>query len=107
MLIYGNIMCQIKERIKKMINDTDSKVYISLLHKCINDSLGQIQEINIEKLKGNQEEFNRIVSWIYFDNYELFNKNVKAVFGDDENKMTEELADLVKDLTNSSDNVKA
>jgi len=90
-----------------MINDTDSKVYISLLHKCINDTLEQIQEINIEKLKGDQVEFRRIVSWIYFDNYELFNKNVKAVFGDDQNKMTEELADLVKDLTNSSDNVKA
>tara|TARA_R100001443_G_scaffold11427_3_gene21001 strand:- start:7136 stop:7411 length:276 start_codon:yes stop_codon:yes gene_type:complete len=85
------------------INDTDSKVYISLLHKCINDSLGQIQEIHIEKLKGNQEEFRKIVSWIYFDNYELFTKNVQAVLGNNENKMSEELADLVKDLTNSAD----
>tara|TARA_R100000655_G_scaffold18666_3_gene39169 strand:- start:7136 stop:7411 length:276 start_codon:yes stop_codon:yes gene_type:complete len=85
------------------INDTDSKVYISLLHKCINDSLGQISEINIEKLKGNQEEFRKIVSWIYFDNYELFTKNVQAVLGNNENKMSEELADLVKDLTNSAD----
>lgn len=90
-----------------MLNDTDSKVYVSLLHKCINDSLQQISEINIEKLKGDQDEFRKLVSWIYFDNYEIFNKNVKAVFGDDENKMTEELADLVKDLTNSSDNVEA
>lgn len=90
-----------------MLNDTDSKVYVSLLHKCINDSLQQISEINIEKLKGDQDEFRKLVSWIYFDNYELFNKNVKAVFSDDENKMTEELADLVKDLTNSSDNVEA
>ena len=85
------------------INDTDSKVYISLLHKCINDSLGQIQEIHIEKLKGNQEEFRKIVSWIYFDNYVLFTKNVQAVLGNNENKMSEELADLVKDLTNSAD----
>lgn len=90
-----------------MLNDTDSKVYVSLLHKCINDSLQQISEINIDKLNSDQDEFRKLVSWIYFDNYELFNKNVKAVFGDDENKMTEELADLVKDLTNSSDNVKA
>lgn len=90
-----------------MLNDTDSKVYASLLHKCINDSLQQISEINIEKLKGDQDQFRKLVSWIYFDNYELFNKNVKAVFGDDENEMTEELADLVEDLTNSSDNVEA
>lgn len=90
-----------------MLNDTDSKVYVSLLHKCINDSLQQISEINIDKLNSDQDEFRKLVSWIYFDNYELFNKNVKAVFSDDENKMTEELADLVKDLTNSSDNVEA
>tara|TARA_S200002703_G_scaffold132829_1_gene120794 strand:+ start:283 stop:555 length:273 start_codon:yes stop_codon:yes gene_type:complete len=90
-----------------MLNDTDSKVYVSLLHKCINDSLQQISEINIDKLNSDQDEFRKLVSWIYFDNYEIFNKNVKAVFGDDENKMTEELADLVKDLTNSTDNVKA
>lgn len=96
-------MCLTKERIMKMIDDTNSKVYISLLHKCINDTLGQIQEINIEKLKGDQEEFKRIVSWIYFDHYEAFTKNVNTIFGDEK----EELADLIKDLTNSSDNVKA
>ena len=90
-----------------MTPDTDSKVYISLLHKCINDTLQQISEINIDKLNSDQDEFRKLVSWIYFDNYEIFNKNVKAVFSDDENKMTEELADLVKDLTNSSDNVEA
>ena len=86
-----------------MIDDTNSKVYISLLHKCINDALGQIQEIHIEKLKGDQDEFRKIVSWIYFDHYEAFNKNVNTIFGEEK----EELVDLIKDLTNSSDNVKA
>lgn len=86
-----------------MIDDTNSKVYISLLHKCINDTLGQIQEIRIEKLKGDQDEFRKIVSWIYFDHYEAFMKNVNTIFDDEK----EELADLIKDLTNSSDNVKA
>tara|TARA_R100001440_G_scaffold10222_1_gene18687 strand:+ start:724 stop:984 length:261 start_codon:yes stop_codon:yes gene_type:complete len=86
-----------------MINDTDSKVYISLLHKCINDSLGAISEINIEKLNGNQEEFSKIVSWIYFENYDKFMKNVDQVFGEDK----EMLADLVQDLTNSAENVNA
>ena len=86
-----------------MMCDTDSKVYISLLHKCINDSLGAISEINIEKLNGDQEEFSKIVSWIYFDHYEKFMKNVEQVFGDNK----EMLADLVKDLTNSAENVKA
>ena len=86
-----------------MINDTDSKVYISLLHKCINDSLGAISEINIEKLNGNQKEFSKIVSWIYFENYDKFMKNVDQVFGEDK----EMLADLVQDLTNSAENVNA
>jgi|TARA_R100000479_G_scaffold172069_1_gene116263 hypothetical protein len=86
-----------------MTPDTDSKVYISLLHKCINDTLGEIQNINIDKLKSDQEEFGRLVSWIYFDNYEKFMKNINTIFDEDK----EELADLVKDLTNSSDNVKA
>ena len=86
-----------------MMCDTYSKVYISLLHKCINYSLGAISEINIEKLNGDQEEFSKIFSWIYFDHYEKFMKNVEQVFGDKE----EMLADLVKDLTNSAENVKA
>ena len=86
-----------------MMCDTDTKVYISLLHKCINDSLGAISEINIEKLNGDQEEFSKIVSWIYFDHYEKFMKNIEQVVGDKE----EMLADLVKDLTNSAENVKA
>ena len=86
-----------------MINDTDSKVYISLLHKCINDSLGAISEINIEKLNGNQEEFSKIVRWIYFENFDKFMKNVDQVFGEDK----EMLADLVQDLTNSAENVNA
>ena len=37
-----------------MTPDTDSKVYISLLHKCINDTLQQISEINIDKLNSDQ-----------------------------------------------------
>ena len=86
-----------------MINDTDSKVYISLLHKCINDSLGAISEINIEKLNGNQEQFSKIVRWIYFENFDKFMKNVDQVFGEDK----EMLADLVQDLTNSAENVNA
>lgn len=86
-----------------MTPDTDSKVYISLLHKCINDTLGEIQNINIDKLQSDQEEFQRLVSWIYFDNYDKFMKNINTIFDEDK----EELADLVKDLTNSSDNVKA
>lgn len=82
-----------------MNNETDFKVYLSLLHKCINDTLAQISDINIEKLNGNQDEYRRIVSWIHFDHYEAFVKSVETIFGDNK----EELADLMKDLTNSTD----